>query len=286
MTLQNYKDAQDYLQKLASMQDDDIHLGRAAISLSLSNSPELSLGRFEAHMTRMADDLLAAHGALIDAGAANDVSTMAAAIKQTFVEKYGYGGDKDRYDNLDNADLIQVIEQRKGLPIALSILYMSVIRTVGWNVEGLNFPAHFIIRLERDGERLILDPFNDCAVLGAPELRQILKEIAGDRAELSASYYQPAKNREILIRLQNNIKHRQIEAEDYEGALATVEKMALVDPDEIRLNLDRGVLLARLACPDAAIDALQIYADRTDNPGERRDALLLIQQIQQALNQG
>jgi len=45
--------------------------------------------------------------------------------------------------------------------------------------------------------------------------------------------------------MQNNAKLRQIEGEDYLGALKTVEVMRLLDPNEYRLLFDAGVLYAR-----------------------------------------
>src|SRR5690606_10569173 len=119
-------------------------------------------------------------------------------------------------------DLVRVIDRRKGLPIAISILYIHAGRAQGWNVVGLSFPGHVVIRLEEEGHRLIADPFNGGKVLQAPDLRSLVKNALGDKAELSADYYNPATNREMLIRLQNNIKLRQVESEDYEEALKTV----------------------------------------------------------------
>ena len=93
---------------------------------------------------------------------------------------------------------------------------------------------------------MILDPFQGCKILDAPDLRQILKNIAGPQAELSSSYYDVVSRRDILIRLQNNIKLRQIEAEDFDAALRTIAIMRVIKPDEYRLLLDEGVLRARI----------------------------------------
>lgn len=54
-----------------------------------------------------------------------------------------------------------------GLPVALGIIYIASARA-RFAVDGLSFPGHFILRLERDGQRIILDPFRDGAELDAP----------------------------------------------------------------------------------------------------------------------
>ena len=53
-----------------------------------------------------------------------------------------------------------------------------------------------------------IDPFHQFRLLQTPDLRQLLKSVARPDAELSVTLYQEASNREILLRLQNNIKFR------------------------------------------------------------------------------
>ena len=101
----------------------------------------------------------------------------------------------------------------------------------------------------------------------------------GENAELSADYFEPATNREILVRLQNNIKYRQIDAEDYESAIKTVEVMRKIDPDEFRLFLDAGVLYARLKQTGAAIDALEDYIRLAPHDRDRHEAAILLQEL-------
>ncbi|MCD8520150.1 MAG: transglutaminase-like domain-containing protein, partial [Alphaproteobacteria bacterium] len=192
--------------------------------------------------------------------------------------------DQERYDDLQNADLVRVIDRSKGLPIALAILYIHAGKAQGWDVCGLNMPGHFICRIEQGGQRVIFDPFYECRILGAADLRFLIKKNLGPQAELSADYYQPCNNREILMRLQNNIKFRLIEGEDYQGALDIVRIMKLVAPSDYRLFLDEGVLYAKLEQPKASIAALETYIDKAPDPRDRYDAELLLRQMQDSLN--
>ena len=79
-------------------------------------------------------------------------------LAEIVARSYAYRGDSDTYDDLQNADLVRVIERRKGLPVALSILYLHVARAQGWDAEGLAFPAHFLIRVGIDGARHVSIP--------------------------------------------------------------------------------------------------------------------------------
>ena len=132
---------------------------------------------------------------------------------------YGYRGDSETYDDLQNADLARVIERRKGLPVALSILYLHVARAQGWEAEGLAFPGHFLIRVEIDGARHVLDPFND-GLVRAAELRALLQRVLGPQAELSPEHFDPVPDRDVLLRLENNVRLRLAKREDWAGAVA------------------------------------------------------------------
>jgi len=172
-----------------------------------------------------------------------------------------------------------VIERRRGLPVALGLLYIVAGRYCGWQVEGLNFPGHFLVRLEMDGERLIADPFRAGAEMDAAALRGLLKSIAGEKAELSHQFYLPVSNRDILIRLQNNLKKRLIEQEDYAQAVIVVEAMEALAPDEYRALFDKGILYAKLGQKGQAIKAIEDYITRAPDARDRQQAQGILQQI-------
>lgn len=272
------------LQGIGAQQDGSIDLARTALYLAAMEQPGISLERYNIHITRLAEEVRERHDALIHAGAKPNVETRLAALKHIIADKYAYIGDNDTYDDLQNASLIRVIDRRRGMPIALAILYIQVGRLVGWDIYGLNLPGHFVCRIDYDAHRLIFDPFNGCDVLQAPQLRQLVKKSLGPNAELSVTYYEPADNRTILIRLQNNIKLRRIEAEDYEGALRIVEGMRAIDPQEYRLLLDAGVLYARTNRLQDAIVTLEKYIAKAPGDRDRQEAAMLLSQIKDSLH--
>lgn len=272
------------LNAIGTQSDTALNLGLVAIYLSALEHPGISLERYESHIARVSEEVAERHAALVHAGAEDSAQTRLAAMKHILVDKYGYTGDNDTYDDLQNASMIRVIDRRRGMPIALAILYIQVGRNLGWAVHGLNVPGHFVCRIDFGATRLIFDPFGQCAILTAADLRRLVKQSLGPQAELSATYYEPAENRTILIRLQNNIKLRRIEAEDYEGALNIVEAMRAIDPAEYRLLLDAGVLYARTNRLQKAIVALEDYIAKAPGDRDRHEAALLLQQLKETLN--
>lgn len=274
----------EILENYGAGKDDAIHLTDCALAMAALNSPGISIERYQNHIKKLIKEVGERHQSLIDEGADDDASTQLAALKHIIADKHDYQGDEETYEDLQNVNLIRVIDRRKGMPVSLSLIYIHVGLSLGWQVDALTFPAHVVCRVDKNGVRILFDPFNRCDVLQAADLRKLLKTLVSPNAELSTQYYDASSRREILIRMQNNIKLRQIESEDYLGALQTVDVMRMLAPDEYRLLFDAGVLYARTNQGEAAIDALEDYIDRTPNIEDQHDALVLLQQIKEDIN--
>jgi regulator of sirC expression with transglutaminase-like and TPR domain len=277
------KELKAYSDRLASLSDEEIDLAFAAIALAAPKYPQRSLERYGHHIKKIYEDVGLRHADLLEAGAEDNLATRIATLKHIIHDKYEYLGDKETYDSLQNANMIEVIERRKGLPVAISILYLAASHAQGWEAEGLNFPAHFVIRMTKDSERMIIDPFNDMAILDAAGLRHLVKTFIGGAAELSADYYESVSKIDVLIRLQNNLKLRLISIEDYEEALAVVEQMQKVAPKEKRFLLDQGVLLAKLNEKQRAIDALEAYLEGDLTYHDKHDVETFIAELYRSL---
>src|SRR5947199_10154632 len=187
-----------FLRELGESTSPILPIGDAALALASFERPRVGLTRYRQHLTALARDV-GRH-----AGATGDLAARAHALNEIILLKHGYSGDELTYDDLQNANLMRVVDRRKGLPVALGILYLHAARAQGWESLGLAFPGHFLVRLGEGAERLILDPFHGGQVCEAAMLRELLKAMAGQEVELSPEYYAPVADRDVLLRLQNN----------------------------------------------------------------------------------
>src|SRR5215471_13985958 len=163
--------------------------------------------------------------------AVGNIADRVQALNEIVLLKYGYTGDELTYDDLQNANMIRVVDRRKGLPVALGVLYIHAARAQGWEAYGLNFPGHFLVRVSEGAERAIVDPFHNGTVCDAAGLRDLLKATAGQDVGLSPDHYAPVADRDVLLRLQNNLKSRLLQAADHARALRVVETMLMLAPD-------------------------------------------------------
>lgn len=280
MTLSLPDPVLSYLKALSNKKDDEIDIAETALVLAQIQQPDISLERYKHHLKLISEQTHENFSENED----ETVQTQLNTIRTVLSDMQGYQGDTETYDDLQNANLIRVIERRKGMPITLCILSIYIGRAQGWQIHGLNIPGHVLCRIDFNGERLIFDPFHDWKPHDAASIRALVKQTAGQHTELSADYFEPDSNRELLIRLQNNIKFRQIENEEYEDALKTVEAMLLIDPDEYRLWLEIGVLHAKVGQTLAAIKSLEHYLTMAPDDRGRYEASMLLKDLKISLN--
>lgn len=270
------------LRSIAAQADEKINLGEAALALAALDRPRVGLERYRHHLALLARETteeVARRG-----GAASGLDDRIAALNAVLFDRYGYRGDTLTYDDLQNANLMRVIDRRKGLPVTLGILYLHTARAQGWHMVGLSFPGHFLVRLDHDGRRAILDPFEKGQVREVADLRELLKAMAGADAELTAAHYEPVANRAILLRLQNNIKLRLIQNGHIDRAVEVVETMLMFAPDQAALWREVGMLHVRLDNLRAAIAALEQFMQREAGDAPRHHVAALVQDLKAKLN--
>lgn len=267
-----------FLREIGASEGRVLPVAEAALALASLERRRVDFARYREHLQLIARDV-AAHPA-----ASSDLAGRARALSEIILLKYGYSGDELTYDDVQNANLMRVIDRRKGLPVVLGILFIATARAQGWEAAGLAFPGHFLIRLAEGAERLILDPFHNGQICGAAELRELLKAVAGEERELSPEYYAPVSDRDVLLRLQNNLKSRLVQEQRYERAANVVETMLMLAPDLAELWREAALLHRQLGNLGAAVAAFEQYIVRAPEGAARHQAAALLQQLRAQLN--
>jgi regulator of sirC expression with transglutaminase-like and TPR domain len=258
--------------------DETIDLAEAALLLAALDLPDADLAHYRRHLAELAANL-----ADIAPEAEQSLDARVAALRQVLAGQHGYAGDKRTYDDPRNANLMQVIDRRRGLPVTLGILYLHAARAQGWRAAGVNFPGHFLISLEDDEERVILDPFDRGAQIDLPTLRQMLKTALGAEAELQPEYHATMTNRGVLLRLQNNIKLRAREAGDHARAVSVVEAMLAIAPEIPDLWREAAELRTQTGEMRSALQALDRFLLLADD-SQRAEAMALRRNLATKIN--
>jgi regulator of sirC expression with transglutaminase-like and TPR domain len=176
-----------------------------------------------------------------------------------------------------------VIDRRRGLPVALGILYIHAARAAGFDAAGLNTPGHFLLRISLRGQEALIDPFNGGAAvdrerLGAPPSISALESGGSHMGETVTDI-------DVLLRLENNLKLRAIQVGERTRSLEIAKRMVLIAPkkpelwiDLARLNESTGALGAAQKAYEACLSLLQPGA------GYHNEAALALHALKRRLN--
>ena len=180
------------------------------------------------------------------------------ALAEAMAGDLRLAGDLITYAHPDNADILAVSERRRGLPVALGLFYLDAARRCGLSVNGVDFPGHFLLRIETSEGPLALDPFSDGRVIMPSELtrRALHAGLTPDVADRLDVLMAPASDRAVLIRLQNNIFARAAVARDYARAERSALRRALIDPGDHRPWLDVAAAREGQGALAGALEAL------------------------------
>jgi len=245
------------LEAIGALPDSEIELAGAALQLARVDCPDADWLAVQDHLSSLARDSVAL-AAEIDP---RDLSAQAGALAGLLAGRRGYAGDAESYDDLANANLIQVVERRRGLPVSLGILWLHCARAAGWPAHGINFPGQFLIGLSSGDAQIVLNVFAGGDPMDARDLRAMLKRVEGAKAELHPGLLAPMANRGVLLRLQSNISQRRIAAGDIPGALACTDDMLRIAPEAASVWRDAAVLHQRL---DQVAAALRCFGQCLD----------------------
>ncbi len=189
-------------------------------------------------------------------------------LNRYLFEEVGLSGDRDTYDDPRNSLLTDVLEQRRGLPLSLSIVLVDVGRAVGLPLDGVCFPAHFLTRFPGPPMRLI-DAFDGGALLDEPACAALLRRVTGGAVVFEPRHLRASPRRAIMLRMLRNLQSAFIRGAEWSGASRASDLLVACSLDEAPALRDRGVLRLRLHRYPDAIEDLETYLERRPQAADR-----------------
>lgn len=161
-----------------------------------------------------------------------------AALRAYLFRDQGYHGSRTDYYNRANSYINETIDDREGLPITLSVLYIAVAQRLGLVVEGVGLPGHFVVREAWSSqERPLVDVFDGGRVMAESEAAQIGRFQAG--APESQLYLKAATTRDIVVRMLRNLINAGGDA-PLEESLKYLDLIVRLRPDSPEDRLSRA----------------------------------------------
>jgi len=232
--------------------DEQIDLAKAALYIAQEEYPDLDIDEYLNALDTMADELQER------LSAQQYPLRIVQSINQYLYDDLGFTGNTTDYNNPRNSFLNDVLDRRTGIPITLSLVYLEVARRIDFPMVGVGMPGHFLIRPDIAEMEIFVDAFNCGEILFAEDCQKLLTQIYGEPIELKSDSY-PVNHRQFLARMLTNLKMIYLEQQEWEKAIAAVERILLLFPDlpvELR---DRGLLYYQTGDWTAASTHLETY---------------------------
>ena len=252
-------------ERMVKRPESSIELARAALLVAAESDPGVDIDATLHTLDSWTEELRAR----LEPGW-NNLQKLARLRAFVFDDLKFRGDHRDYYDPR-NSLLHEVMERRLGIPLTLSIVFMELGWRIGIPFEGVGFPGHFLVRLTGEPGELLLDPFRRGMMVTREECRQMLAGLSGGRMEFKDSLLDGMSKRDMLARLLLNLKGAYLRANQDEPALAAVDRLLLIHPEDADEVRDRGLLLLRLMRYPESLAALRAYlAARPDAPDRER----------------
>lgn len=229
-----------------------IDLAKAALLVSQVDDAELDVAGYLAELERIAEEVRARLPKDAD-----EVARRKELDKYLFADN-GYHGSRTDYYHRANSHLNRVIDDREGLPITLSVLYMELARRLDVQVVGVGLPGHFVVRHEpAEGEAQLIDVFERGTEMSRKDAARKVLEMTG--RPLTDDHLTASTKGQIVERMLRNLLGIAQEAGNKEAMLRYVECLVAVNDEDIQSRGMRAILRSETGRRSAAVADLDWF---------------------------
>ena len=242
--------------QIVSGPDEAINLAEAALLIASEECRDLDIAAYLARLDEMAATLR--HRLRADISPADTII----ALNRFLFDEHGFGGNAADYYDPRHSFLNEVLDRKRGIPLTLALVYIEIGRRIGLPVQGVAFPAHFLVKCQLREGTVVLDPYAKGISLSFDEIRQRIKSLRNGvepPRSVIAGMLAAASNKEILVRMLRNLKGIYSHHQEWLKALAATDRIISVMPDLAEEYRDRGMIYLSLECFRAALFDLQAY---------------------------
>lgn len=170
-----------------------------------------------------------------------------------------FSGNAQDYYDPDNSCLNCVIDRRLGIPITLSLVYLEIARRIQFPMVGVGMPGHFLVRPIVDDMEVFVDPFNKGEVMFLADCQERFRQQYGTGIEWKDEFVSGVTPKVFLMRMLLNLKMVYLNLESFKKAVATLDKLLILMPQQPQHMRDRGLLHYELQNYDLAQQDLREY---------------------------
>ncbi|HEY6328697.1 MAG TPA: transglutaminase-like domain-containing protein [Blastocatellia bacterium] len=214
-----------------------INLFAAVMAIAADRYPNLDTARYHREI-----DSICERVAKLCAQAADSESVLD-SINSVLFDEMGFEGNTRDYYDPRNSYLNEVIDRRTGIPITLSVIYLEVGNRIGFPLQGVGTPFHFLVKHHENDRELFIDPFNGGKLMDEAGCAELISGMTSQPVSLDPANLKAVTTEQILIRVLANLYGIYARVMDYGSAIEMLDCILMVDPACGAYIRDRGSLL-------------------------------------------
>jgi regulator of sirC expression with transglutaminase-like and TPR domain len=202
------------------------------------------------------------------------------AMNKCIFEKQAFSGNIEDYYDPRNSYLNDVLTRKAGIPITLSVLYIEMAKRIGFNLQGVGFPGHFLIKYFDNDLEIVIDPFNKGKILTYEDYQLLLDQLYNGQIKFEKRFLNPVTTEQILIRMLRNLKDAFVYSYDYNKALMATDMILAINPGLAEEFRDKGLLFYYKQHYADALSNLTRYLEMLPEASDADHVMEIIRDIQ------
>jgi regulator of sirC expression with transglutaminase-like and TPR domain len=233
---------------------DDFDLLRACLAVARLDDEELDVPAYLREVERMTEEIQ------MKSEEGSSEQARLEAIDSYLFRENGFHGSRHEYYHRANSHIHRVIDDREGLPITLSVLYMELGARLGLKIEGVGLPGHFVVRFQpSDGEPQLIDVFESGKRLTSEDAAAIVEDYSLE--SLTDEHLQAATDKQILQRILHNLLNVAEQQQDTQSLRRYLEALVAIEPDSVQFRGMRAIARFQTGRQAAAIADLDWFLE-------------------------
>lgn len=216
----------DQLVEIARKPENELDLFHAALLIARHDNPDLQIDPYRSQLERLGQEVRARMPS-----EATDRARVEVLAQFLFAEN-GFHGSRHDYYNRANSYINEVMDDREGLPITLSVLFLELAQRSGvQHVSGVPLPGHFLVKHAPPGaDEQLIDVFNGGKFITHTEADEIGSSAQG--IPVRSEFLKPATKRDILIRMLTNLQSFTESKEGPAESVRYLDLLVAIAPDD------------------------------------------------------
>jgi len=174
----------------------------------------------------------------------------ALSLVEFLAVKKRFTGNTENYYSVANSLLNHVLSSKRGIPITLALVYLSVVQnlktdTQHLNAWGINFPGHFLVAVSDSKGDHLVDPFKGCLV-SKEDCYAIIDNLYGRHHKPDDRFFKRADSKQLLRRILENIKAINLQKGFASQAMVCLDYQLMLYPDDAELLQQQDELIQYL----------------------------------------